>query len=83
MIPRYEVKDISSLWTEDQKFTYFFQVEMALLEALEESKMIPKVAANFNKAKINLPRIHEIEATVHHDVIAFCFAYLEYPSGDR
>lgn len=77
MIPRYEVPEISSLWTEDQKFTYFLKVELALLLALEEEKIIPKCSAEFKNAKINLPRIHEIEATVHHDVIAFCSSITE------
>ncbi|WP_408097242.1 adenylosuccinate lyase [Peredibacter sp. HCB2-198] len=77
MIPRYEVSEISSIWTEDKKFSYFMQVEMALLNALEDTKMIPKVSDKFQKAGINLPRIHEIEATVHHDVIAFCSSITE------
>ena len=77
MIPRYEVPEISSLWTEDQKFSYFFKVEEALLKVLEETKIIPKVSDKFSEAKINLARIHEIEATVHHDVIAFCSSITE------
>ena len=77
MIPRYEVSDISALWTEDKKFSYFFQVELALLHALEKTKLIPEVSSKFAQAKINLPRIHEIESTVHHDVIAFCSSITE------
>jgi adenylosuccinate lyase len=77
MIPRYEIPEITAIWAEDTKFSYFFIVEMALLEALEHVKMIPNVSADFAKAKINLPRIHEIEATVHHDVIAFCSSITE------
>lgn len=82
MISRYDVPEISSLWTEDKKFSYFFKVEMALLEALEESKVIPSVHSKFEKAKINLARIHEIEATVHHDVIAFCSSITEQVEGN-
>ncbi|MCM2351791.1 MAG: adenylosuccinate lyase [Bacteriovoracaceae bacterium] len=77
MILRYEIPEISSIWTEDQKYSYFFKVEMALLQALEESGMIPKVSNDFKKARIDLERIHEIEATVHHDVIAFCSSITE------
>ena len=77
MITRYEIPEISSIWTEDQKYTYYLKVEMALLEALEQSGVLPKVSSRFAKAKINLPRIHEIEATVHHDIIAFCSSITE------
>lgn len=77
MILRYDIPEISSIWTEDQKYSYFFKVEMALLKALEESGVIPKVSDNFKKARIDLERIHEIEATVHHDVIAFCSSITE------
>lgn len=77
MILRYDIPEISSIWTEDQKYSYFFKVEMALLKALEESGVIPKVSDNFKKARIDLDRIHEIEATVHHDVIAFCSSITE------
>src|SRR5665647_337079 len=72
MIPRYEVSDISSIWKEDQKFSYFMKVEMALLEV-----QFPRVASHFSQAKINLERIHEIEAVVHHDVIGFCTSITE------
>lgn len=77
MIPRYEIPEISAIWAEDQKFTYFLKVEMALLRALEKAKVIPEVENDFTHVKINLPRIHEIEATVHHDVIAFCSSITE------
>lgn len=80
MIPRYEIPEISAIWAEDKKFSYFFKVEMSLLEALEHEKIIPKVSSDFAKAKINLSRIHEIEATVHHDVIAFCSSITEQVS---
>ena len=77
MIPRYEIPEISAIWTEDAKFSYFFKVELALLKALEEAKVLPKVSQHFTKAKINLERIHEIEASVHHDVIVFCSSITE------
>lgn len=77
MISRYDLPEISSLWTEDKKFTYFLEVEKALLLALEEEKIIPKVSDQFKNVAIDLKRIHEIEATVHHDVIAFTTSIAE------
>lgn len=83
MIPRYEIPEISLIWQEDQKFGYFLTVEMALLKALEEAGLIPPVSRDFSQAKINLDRIHDIEKTVHHDVIAFCSSITEQvgPAG--
>ncbi len=77
MIPRYEIPEISAIWSEDAKFSYFFKVELALLKALEEAQVCPPIGHHFSKAKINLDRIHEIEANVHHDVIAFCTSITE------
>ncbi len=79
MIPRYEQKDMTALWTDEAKFTCFLQVELALLEALEAHGLVPAgVAAGIkSKARIRPDRVHEIEATTHHDVIAFCTSVTE------
>lgn len=82
MIPRYEIPEISSIWTEDKKFTYFLKVEEALLQVLQDKKIIPNVTEAFSKVEINLNRIHELEAQVHHDVIAFCSSITEQVSSD-
>ncbi len=71
MIPRYDLPEVSSIWTEEKKFSYFLEVEMALLETLTQKKIIPDILAFFKNVTVNLKRIHEIEASVHHDVIAF------------
>jgi adenylosuccinate lyase len=77
MIPRYEVPEVSRLWNEEAKFAYFLKVEMALLQTLEEQKIIPQISEHFKNIKIKPERINEIEATVHHDVIAFCTSITE------
>jgi adenylosuccinate lyase len=82
MINRYDVPEVSSLWHEEKKFEYFLKVEMALLEALEESKLVPKVSSQFAGVKINPARISEIEATTHHDIIAFCSSITEQVSPE-
>src|SRR5690606_34216629 len=41
------------------------------------AQVCPSISHHFSKAKINLDRIHEIEANVHHDVIAFCTSITE------
>jgi adenylosuccinate lyase len=77
MIPRYEIPEISAIWAEDKKFEYFLKVEKALLKALSSEGIIHPVVDHYENVKINLERIHEIEATVHHDVIAFCSSITE------
>jgi adenylosuccinate lyase len=84
MISRYEVSDISSLWTEEGKFKYYLQVEIAHLRTLEEEGLVPKGTADkMAGAKINPERITEIEKVTNHDVIAFCTSVTEqYPAED-
>lgn len=83
MIPRYEVTDVSALWRDEKKFDYLFKVEIALMEALEENKTIPKVSAAFKDIKINPERIYEIEATTQHDIIAFCTSITEQVKPEK
>lgn len=83
MISRYEVSDISSLWTEDGKFKYYLQVEIAHLRTLEEEGLVPKgTAEKLATAKINPSRIAEIEKVTNHDVIAFCTSVTEQFSAE-
>ncbi len=78
MIPRYEVEEISNIWSDRHKFETYLKVEIAILEAIEGS-YIPKGVANeiAKKAIINPERIDEIEKTTKHDVIAFCTSITE------
>ena len=78
MIPRYEKKEISAIFSDQHKFETYLKIEMAILKALEGDKVpkgiSQKIAA---KANINPERIIEIEDTVKHDVIAFCTSITE------
>ena len=78
MIPRYEVKDVSKIWSEESRYSRFLQVEIALLEALEETGKIPKgVSSAFSEVTIKPERIQEIELITRHDVISFCSSITE------
>lgn len=79
MIPRYDIKEISYLWTDEAKFKAFLQVELELLKALEENGTIPSGITQIirEKAIINPQRINEIEEITRHDVIAFCTSITE------
>jgi adenylosuccinate lyase len=78
MISRYDKKEISNIWTEENKFQTYLQVELAIMKALE-GKQVPKGTSEEIKksAKINVDRINEIELETRHDIIAFCSSITE------
>lgn len=79
MITRYEIPEITAIWSDENKFKTFFQIELELLTALENLSLIPQGIAKEvgQTAKINTVRIEEIEKTTRHDVIAFCTSITE------
>jgi adenylosuccinate lyase len=84
MIPRYEAKAITPIWSDENKFKTFLQIELELLRALEEKSMIPNgIAAKIEKTvQIKPERIDEIELVTRHDVIAFCTSITEQLPAD-
>ena len=79
MISRYSRKELVSIWSEENKYKIWLDVEIAAAEAMEKYKIIPKGVASLvkKKAKIKVKRIHDIEAKVKHDVIAFLTSITE------
>jgi adenylosuccinate lyase len=79
MISRYEQADMAALWSEEAKYGFFLDVELALLEAWEQLGTVPHGVAQQTRqiARINPERVREIEATTQHDVIAFCTSITE------
>jgi adenylosuccinate lyase len=73
LIPRYTREEMGKVWSDQNKFAKWLDVELAATETLAEAGQVPKEAAAAIRAnaKINVPRIHELEARVKHDVIAF------------
>src|SRR5277367_6123546 len=67
------------IWSDENRFRTWLTVEVAATETLAEAGMVPKDAAKAirKRANFNLQRIHEIEAEVRHDVIAFTTAVAE------
>jgi len=61
------------IWTEESKYNCWLEVESAASTVLAEDGVIPAEAARAiaEKASFTVDRIHEIEAEVKHDVIAF------------
>ena len=73
MIPRYTRPEMGSIWSDQNKFQKWLEVEIATAEVEAEAGLIPKSAARAirRKAAFEVDRILEIEAKVKHDVIAF------------
>ncbi len=73
MITRYSREEISNIWTQQSKFSYYLKVELAVVEAYNKMGVISNEALEHIKktAKFDLNRIDEIEKVVQHDVIAF------------
>lgn len=89
MIPRYSRKEMTNIWSEENKYSIWFDIEVYALEALEQLKIAPAGTAqnirdNFNKAggKFNPERINEIESVTKHDVIAFLTHLAELTGTD-
>lgn len=79
MIPRYTRPEMGRIWSDENRFRTWLMVEVAATETLAAAGMVPKEAAKAirERADFNLQRIHEIEAEVRHDVIAFTTAVAE------
>src|SRR5271167_4458003 len=79
VIPRYTRPDMGRIWSDENRFRTWLTVEVAATETLAKAGMVPKDAAKAirKRADFDLQRIHEIEAEVRHDVIAFTTAVAE------
>src|SRR5580693_10569916 len=64
---------MGQVWSDANRFQKWLDVELAATETLAEAGLVPKDAALTirARAKVDVPRIHELEARVKHDVIAF------------
>ena len=79
MIDRYTRPGMGRIWTEENKYRCWLEVEAAATAVLAEDGVVPAAAANAigTKADFSVARIGEIEAEVKHDVIAFTTAVAE------
>ena len=79
MISRYSRKELTQIWSEENKYKIWLNIEIAAAKAMEKYKIIPKGVSSIvkTKAKIKVKRIHEIEAKIKHDVIAFLTSITE------
>jgi adenylosuccinate lyase len=79
MIPRYTRPEMGRIFSDQNRFQQWLEVELAAAEALAETGEVPAEAAAALRAHagFDIHRIHEIEREVKHDVIAFTTAISE------
>lgn len=79
MIERYTRPEMGEIWTEENRFRAWLEVEILACEAWAELGVIPRedVEKIRKNARINVSRIHEIERDTRHDVVAFTRAVAE------
>ena len=79
MINRYSRPEMTSVWTEENKFKAYLQVEILSAEAWSELGRIPKkdIEILWQKARFEINRIYEIEQETRHDIVAFTRAVSE------
>ncbi len=80
MIDRYTLKEMGELWSEENKFRTWLEVEVEAARAMATARIIPATAFKVieKKANFNVQRINEIEKEVNHDVIAFLTSVEEF-----
>ncbi|WP_309090175.1 adenylosuccinate lyase [Domibacillus sp.] len=85
MIERYTRPEMGSIWTEENKFKAWLEVEILACEAWSELGEIPKedVQKLRENASFDIDRINEIELETRHDVVAFTRAVSETLGEER
>lgn len=73
MIERYTRPEMGAIWTEENRYKAWLEVEILACEAWSELGVIPRedVKRLREKASFTVERIHEIEKETRHDVVAF------------
>ena len=84
MIARYTRPEMGRIWTEENQFQKWLEVEILATEALGQLGVVPKDAGARirKKARFDVDRIREIEREVKHETIAFLSSVAEYVGDD-
>lgn len=85
MIDRYTRPEMGAIWTEENRFKAWLEVEILACEAWVELGDIPKedVQKIRENASFDINRIKEIEEETRHDVVAFTRAVSETLGEER
>ena len=79
MIPRYSRERMSAVWSPENRYRKWLDIEVLACEVMARQGTIPKKSfLNIKKkAAFDINRIDEIEKTTRHDVIAFLTSVTE------
>src|SRR5690625_351742 len=85
MIERYTREEMGSIWSEQNKYEAWLEVELLACEAWAELGVIPEEDMKLlrKNAGFDLERIYEIEEETRHDVVAFSRAVSETLGSER
>ena len=85
MIERYTRPEMGNIWTEENRFKAWLEVEILACEAWAELGVIPKEDVKLlrERATFDVNRIKEIEEETRHDVVAFTRAVSETLGEER
>jgi adenylosuccinate lyase len=80
MIPRYTGREMGAIWTDENKFRVWLDIEIKACEAMHALGLVPAadLARIRKRASFNVKRINRIEARVRHDVVAFLTNVAEF-----
>lgn len=84
MIQRYSRDELAKIWSDENKFRIWLNVEILACEVQSKLGNVPAKSLTVikNKAKFDTKRVLKIEETVKHDVIAFLTNVAEYVGID-
>lgn len=84
MIERYSLPEMKEIWSEDNKFKKWLEVELAVCEAWAKLGKIPMDAFERikSRASFSVDRIKEIEKVTKHDMVAFTTSVAEFIGED-
>ena len=84
MIPRYTRPEMGRIWSEENNFQKWLDIEILAAEALAQMGKVPKAAISriTKNARFDVGRIREIEREVKHEVIAFLSSVAESIGDD-
>jgi adenylosuccinate lyase len=84
VIPRYSREKMTAIWSPENRYQKWLDIEILACEAMAERGEIPKASLKNiqEKAGFDVSRIDEIEKTTKHDVIAFLTSVTEKVGTD-
>ena len=89
MIPRYSRPEMAAIWSPENRYRIWFEIEAFAVEAMAGQGVVPQAVADAVWSRGNRPytpqriaRIEEIERETRHDVIAFLTELAETVGGE-